>query len=208
MNLDEFKELWQSHLNTELKLNLLSDEEISHMLQQRSQSALGKINRSIQLEIGLVILLCLIGGGWLYTRETELGWFEKLIVPVYLICSALFYWIKYKAINRRSITTENLKDSLSSIIKTVGVFMRIYFYTIVFIVPLLASGGILYGMAAGGEDTGRSISDLSTKWWAIIGAVMVVYSITAVWASRWYINTIYGVHYRELKICLEELEQE
>ena len=208
MNLEEFKELWQSHLNSEVEFKLLSDDEISQMLQQRSQSALGRINRNIMLEMGLVILIGFVAGVWLYLRETELNWIEKLIVPFYIISSGFFYWIKYKALNRRSITTENLKDSLTNVTRTMSIFMQIYLYAIVVFVPALASGGILYGLYAGGEGTGKTIAELSAKWWAIIVVVMVVYSIIAVWASRWYVNKIYGVHFRELKLCLAELEHE
>ena len=45
----------------------------------------------------------------------------------------------------------------------------------------------------------------ATAW--VVGITMVVYSAFAILASRWYVNRLFGVHYRELNLCLQELEE-
>ncbi|MEZ4851966.1 MAG: hypothetical protein R3B93_25860 [Bacteroidia bacterium] len=85
--------------------------------------------------------------------------------------------------------------------------MKIYFYSIVILVPLLGSGGILYGFYKGGNQSGRDMENIPTEVWGVVGVTMIVYSALAILASRWYVNRLFGVHYRELNLCLQELEE-
>lgn len=207
MELDELKDIWKVQTEAEAIEMHVSPEEVSGMLQGRTRSVLGRINRNIVIETVMVILLGMVGAIWLYTRESELHPLEHALIPTYVIGSAVFYWYKYRMLNRIAVTTENLKDALTQLTNTMGTYMKIYFYGIITLVPALGVGGILYGFFKGSRDAGEEWEELPLEVWVILGITMVIYSVFAVFFSRWYLDKMYGVHYRELNLCLQELRE-
>jgi cation transport ATPase len=207
MNLDELKHIWKAHTDHAASVSQVSISEIQRMIQQRSQSALAKINRNMALDL---LAMTLVGGAlifWMWQNDFSFNTAEIIVMSAIIIGISLFYWQKYRLLNRASLTTDNLKDSLTEITRVLGIFMKIYFYSIVILVPLLGSGGILYGFYKGGNQSGRDMENIPPEVWGIVGITMIVYSALAVLASRWYVNRLFGIHYRELNLCLQELEE-
>ena len=207
MNFDELKHIWKAHTDQHESESRVSISEIQRMIHSRSQSALVKINRNMVLDL---IAMTVVGGAlifWMWRNDFSFNMTEILVMSAILIGIGLFYWQKYRLLNRPSLTTDNLKDSLAEITRVLGIFMKIYFYSIVILVPLLGSGGILYGFYKGGNQSGRDMENIPTEVWGVVGVTMIVYSALAILASRWYVNQLFGVHYRELNLCLQELEE-
>lgn len=205
MNLDELKYLWSTHTDAELESRHLSEMQIYELLQQRSNSALGRINRNIKIEMAVVILLGALAMTLLFTRDSTISWIEKIVIPLYVLASGLFYWTKYRALNRSPITTENLNEALRQITQTMGIYMKVYLYAVVFLIPLLGSGGVLYGFYKGRQEHGEGLEGVPMELWLLLVVCMLAYSGLAAWGGKWYINRLYGVHYKELMSCREEL---
>ena len=207
MNLDELKHIWKAHTDAAEMISRVSTSEIQRMLHQRSESALAKINRNMVLDLTAMAIVAGAMIWWMSSNDFSFNLTEMLVMGAIVLAIGVFYWQKYRMLNRVSLTTDNLKDSLTEVTRTLGIFMKIYFYSIVIFVPLLGSGGILYGFYKGGEQSGKDMSNIPPEIWGVVGITMVVYSAFAILASRWYVNRLFGVHYRELNLCLQELEE-
>lgn len=207
MNLEELKYIWQEHTETESRTRQVPIDDLRAMLHIRSQSALSKINRNILLDMGAFSVMMLIGGFVLLRNSNRTEWWEIALTVMLVTAAGLFYWKKYQSLNRASISTDNLKDSLISVTQTLDFYMKVYFYMIVLVVPVLGSGGILYGFYKGGQDAGRNLSDVPAEVWGIVLVTSLVYSALAVLASRWYVHRMFGIHHEELKACLNELSE-
>ncbi|MDX2249291.1 MAG: hypothetical protein SF052_21055 [Bacteroidia bacterium] len=207
MNFEELKYIWQEHSDAASETMQVSASQIHSMLQARSKSALDKINRNLLIDLSAFILLILSGTGWVLYSHTPLTSFEMVFLGLTIFTSGFFYWRKFRALNRVSITTDNLRASLSAITHTLDFYMKLYFYLVVIAVPVMGSGGMLYGFYKGSQEDGRTLEEVTPAIWMLLVGLMVVYSTLAVLASRWYVQRMFGVHYQELKTCLRELEE-
>lgn len=204
MELDELKYLWQNALDPEERQAAIEPAEIRRMLRSRSMSALGKINRNIWLETGLVIIFGLIGGWYVFSQpaphELEIG-----LLGGYIVGSLIFYYFKYRSLNRKTLQEGNLRESLAYTVQSLGQFMRVYYYVFVPLIPLMSGVGMLYGFKEGAQSNGESLETIPLQVWGVLIVVMVIYMAIGYFATRWYVNRLYGRHYQELSICLDEL---
>ncbi|MEZ4826889.1 MAG: hypothetical protein R3C61_11500 [Bacteroidia bacterium] len=207
MNLEELKYIWQEHSDEAVETMQVNAAEIRAMLQSRSKSALFKIKRNIALDLGAFFLLCIAGLAWIFTSNIYLSPAEIAAICLFAATSLVFYTFKLRALNRVAITSDNLRTSLSAITGTLDNYMKLYRLLVVYFVPVLGSGGVLYGAYKAGQEDGRTLADIPPAVWALLFVVMILYSVFAVFASRWYVHKMFGIHYQELKACLNELEE-
>jgi p-aminobenzoyl-glutamate transporter AbgT len=202
MELDDLKYIWQEE--TSSLASRVSSPQIRAMLQRRSQGALSKINRSILLE---VVLLFVIGGTSLYWMvETGVKtWFIGGF-GLFLLSSFGFYAYKYRSLNQELLEPGNLYETLRHTTGRMGQFMRFYFYFSL-IIPLLSSGGLIFGFLEGLKEAGSSLEEISLEGWLVLMGVMFAYGALSFWFVRWYIRRLYGRHYQVLLSCLEELKE-
>ncbi|MEL6671811.1 MAG: hypothetical protein AAFR61_06450 [Bacteroidota bacterium] len=204
MNLEELKYIWQNQPEEEgLQMG---PEEIAALLRAKSRSTLGRINRNIYLEMAGVTLLGAIA---YYFLGSKYGYNNVwIIVPTlgYILLSALFYRRKYRVLNGVGGEDLSLKESLEKLVAIMRAYMRFYVYAIAAGIPLLSIGGILTGFLEASQEDGRGWEEIPSGVWGIVAAVSFVYVGLAVLASRWYVDRLYGVHYRELKKYLAELQ--
>lgn len=207
MNLEELKYIWQEHSDDVSETMQVNAAEIHSMLHARSTSALEKINRNMMIDMGAFVLITLAGIAWGLYSNTTFTHFEILVLCLFMLGSIFFYWRKFRALNRISITSGNLRASLSEITRTLDFYAKLYMYLVVYAVPVLGAGGVFYGFYKGSQEDGRTLSDVTPAVWTLLVVVMILYAAFAVAASRWYVNKMFGVHYQELKSCLRELEE-
>ncbi|MEZ4772825.1 MAG: hypothetical protein R3D00_06535 [Bacteroidia bacterium] len=207
MNLEELKYIWQEHADDVSETMQVNASEIHAMLHARSKSALDKINRNMMIDLGGFVLITLGGIAWALYSNTVFNNFEIGVLCLMVLGSVLFYWNKFRALNRVSITTGNLRSSLEEITTTLDFYVKLYFYLVVYAVPVLGAGGVFYGFYKGSQEEGRTLSDVTPAIWALLFVIMILYAGFAVVASRWYVRKMFGIHCQELKDCLKELEE-
>ncbi|MEL6255494.1 MAG: hypothetical protein AAFR87_26045 [Bacteroidota bacterium] len=207
MNLEELKEIWSSHSSDLSRDQYLNHRQIQLLLERRSQGALSRINRNILIE---VLASAMLGIGlvyWLWTRKEEVATWEIILFSIMFMGTGLFYYYKYKALNRNDLHSDNLMESLESITRNMGTYMRGYLYAVIFLVPTLAFTGGYYGLYVRRLSTGSEDPILSGEGWFLFGAGMLLYAIFAIFGTNWYYRRLYGRHYQELKQCLAELKE-
>ncbi|MEM7367114.1 MAG: hypothetical protein AAF587_00865 [Bacteroidota bacterium] len=206
MEFDELKTIWQSHTATLVEIGHRSAADIGHMLRQRSRTALSKINRSIGIEIGILLAFALLSVWQLVRQESSLD-LLAIIMLCFVGASMIFYSWKYRRLNRISIETSNLKEALSRTTMTMAGYMKLYSYAGMILVPAMGAAGVLYGVHVAAQDNGKTLSELPMSAWGIIVLVMSIYAGLSILFTKWYVRKLYGVHYDELKACLEELQE-
>lgn len=206
MELDALKSIWQSHTALLTEAGRRSEADIRRIIRQRSRRALSKINRSIAIEVGLLIAL----GIWtIRNLLVEDTWqLASWISLVFIIASLGFYAWKYRQLNRVQFESANLKEALMLTTQTMAGYMRLYYYAGMIVVPVLGVSGVLYGVYVAAGEEGKTLGDLSLHTWLVIGAVMAVYAALTILFTRWYVQKLYGVHHQELQACLLELTEE
>ncbi|MEM6805425.1 MAG: hypothetical protein AAF696_28765 [Bacteroidota bacterium] len=207
MNLEELKEIWDLHADQLGPDRHFEKAEIHLMLQKRSRGALSKINRNIFLELAACALLGIGVVYWLWTRKETVSNWEIWGFSLLFLFTGFFYYFKYKSINREEIQKDNLLENLEYLTQKMGTYMRLYLYSVIFLVPTLAFSGGYYGLYIRRLSLESSEPILSGKAWFFFGAGMLLYAILAVLVTNWYLRKVYGTHYRELKACLTELQE-
>ena len=204
MNLDELKILWQEHSAHEVETFWLRQDEIQRMLRQKGKTALGKIQRNIKLEMGAVVILGLLG---LWPGENGIQPWAVIVVSVYILASGLFYWYKYRALNRADIANGNLREAFEQLTKTMGRYMKIYRWIVIAFIPLIGIGSILAGFMMALQDDGKSLAEVPVFVFGILLLIGLIYAVLASLFTRWYLQRLYGRYYQALKECLRELNE-
>ncbi len=202
MDLDELKSLWQEERNQSTDH---SEEEIRAMLFTRSNSAMSRIHRNIVVEGILTILMGLFGlTVWLGGEERfEFLW---IFLAALGLLGSIFYVRKYRQLKEVRLSAEDLKSTLQQNAAIMGSYMRFYHYYSVLLIPILSMSGVLYGYSVGAAEEGRTFADLSMTEWGILLGIGITYVAISYFAVRWYIDRLYGRHFREMKSCLKELD--
>lgn len=205
MNLDELKNIWQEQ-TASLEGYQLEEQELSGMLEGRSKTLLNKINRNIMIEMGVVVVLTLLGLAWLRFQGPGVGMSEWIASLGYVVFSGIFYGIKYKSLNRGRLRTYTLKEALRHIVRVMRIFMRLY-YGLSYMLPIFVMGGGLMGLKMEKEAMGESLADVSSQTWVAFTLTMLVVGFASIALIRLYVKWLYGKHYYELRMCLNELEE-
>jgi hypothetical protein len=176
------------------------------MLEGRSKTLLNKINRNIMIEMAVVVVLTLLGLAWLRFQGPGVGISEWIASLGYVVFSGVFYGIKYRSLNRGRLRTYTLKEALRHIVRVMHIFMRIY-YGLSYMLPIFVMGGGLMGLKMEKEAMGESLADVSSQTWIAFTLTMLVVGFASIALIRLYVKWLYGKHYNELRMCLNELEE-
>jgi hypothetical protein len=206
MNLDELKHIWKEGSAAQ-QVEKLEAQEILGLLKGKSQSLLNKINRNILIEMGVVVLLTLF---FLFNQQASEGgvsageWWLSL---GYVLFSAVFYGIKYQSLNHGKLRTRNLKSALKHIVRVMRIYMNIYYWSSYLLLPALSSLGFFMGLTQGLAENGKTLADLSPERWGLVILILGIFNFIGIGLVRLYVRWLYGRHYKELKACLQELDE-
>lgn len=203
MNLDELKILWDSQ-EQGVSADRVSRDEVLALLEGKGKSALGRINRNILIEMGVVALFGILWILMLLSKATPPSGLEIGSVFLYVVLSALFYSWKFSSLNAAKLEGKNLKSALQHTVKVMRRFMRIYYWAGWVLVPLFVPIGLLYGVV----HDGLELSEVPTAGWIRLGIVAVVFTAISIVFVKWYVQKLYGKHYKVLQGALSELEEE
>ncbi len=201
MELDDLKEIWQSHHHTLEH----SETEIKKLLSHKTSGILSKINKSIWFE-GLITLALFFVCVWLLIVDvqSELMLFSMVLIILLL----LNYIVKYRVLNNIIAEEETLKKSLDRLIYILDTYLKSYqilgWITIVGV-------GISYAYNIYIEYLAYLENKKTLNEFLFISGFLIsfyiVYNIAFYYFVKWYYDYFYGKYLQNLKDCYHELEE-
>lgn len=189
MELDDLQSIWKKgHQNLSIQ-QVHSPQEIQELLSKKTKGILSNINKSIFIEVILMLLVCVYSIFAFYSIDKR---FSAMMFGLMLI-SLGHYYIKYRLLNYTS--SNNLKNSLQRIIKITGRYLYVY------------QGSVWVTLAILGWGGGSILSEKNWSWWftgILVGGIGVFFYLV----FQWYLDLLYGRELKALQQCLYELERE
>ena len=192
MDIDNLKSTWQA-LQTQSE-PVLENEQIRKLLRGKANDSISKIKRSILIEAAFVVVLSVF---LMFNQQ----WFYSPFVIPYLgfvmVLSLIWYTFKYLKIRKINLQ-ENLKQTLSKLISTLDLYLKVYLY-----------GSLALGVFA--AILPLLWKNVSFEDFTLARVLLIVIStLVAVpayyFVIKWYIKNLYGNYVEELKEELKELE--
>jgi len=205
--MDELKTLWKEHQSGLRDSREIDRKMFKAVIKSRSRSALARIKRNIWVEIFAIVLpMWLLWSYVMWRGESQHLLLLGLLFPA--ILALIFYGSKLYLLQQNPVEAANLKQSLRKSVWLMGSFMRIYWVIGSILIPLMAMGGVVAGFGHSALGSGQNLSSISLKTYTFLGIGGLVYAYLAHRFFRWYVDKLYGEHYRELKSCLSEVEED
>jgi hypothetical protein len=203
MELDNLKELWQQ-LDTE---KIHGDEqEITRIIQQRSQSPVAKMKRNLLIELIVVIVLYSIAI-WNF-MSTSMGRYSEIAILLLFVglLFLFYYYKKNRLLKQMQCVTCEVRSNLQRQLTTLEKYVQFYFVcgTILTPVAYFASGAIVMlnypnEAVASGFTASRS--------YILFIAIGLLITIGSYFLNKWYIRKLYGQHIKRLRILLHQMEE-
>ncbi len=192
MELDDFdlKDVWQKG-NHNTQKTIHSQADISQMLKKSTASTLGKINKSIFIEAGLMLVMSVVVGVLL----------ENIILGVVIsLVSAVYYFFKYKILNY--VPNKSIKKTVN---RLVTIFQR---YLIAYYLLLWGCMGFV------GSTFFISFRKYLQKYTdqnfytqiALDGVITILIVALFYFAGKYYLKLLYGNYFEELQKYKKELD--
>ncbi len=192
MDIDNLKSTWQA-LQTQSE-PVLENEQIRKLLRGKANDSISKIKRSILIEAAFVVVLSVF---LMFNQQ----WFYSPFVIPYLgfvmVLSLIWYTFKYLKIRKINLQ-ENLKQTLSKLISTLDLYLKVYLYGSLALGVFAAILPLLWKNVSFEDFT------LTRVLLIVISALVAVPAYYFV--IKWYIKNLYGNYVEELKEELKELE--
>lgn len=192
MDIDNLKSTWQA-LQTQPE-PVLENEQIRKLLRGKANDSISKIKRSILIEAAFVVVLSVF---LMFNQQ----WFYSPFVIPYLgfvmVLSLIWYTFKYLKIRKINLQ-ENLKQTLSKLISTLDLYLKVYLYGSLALGVFAAILPLLWKNVSFEDFT------LTRVLLIVISALVAVPAYYFV--IKWYIKNLYGNYVEELKEELKELE--
>ncbi|MDX2287034.1 MAG: hypothetical protein NW241_22910 [Bacteroidia bacterium] len=207
MEIEELKALWQADTAAQASAHRVSEQDVLHMLERRASVAMRRINRSILIEVVLLVIVTGLSGWWIAGMpDAEQPVRMRWVLGAFAAAMA-FYGYKYFALNRIPITERNLSRVLQRLTRLLQVYMNVY-YVLIALLPLSFGFGMWQGFNMALEADGRGLGDVSAKGWLLLGGVFLAGNAVYLPFCLWYVRMLYGRHFRELKRCYRELMEQ
>lgn len=207
MNLQELKHIWQE-ADSQQEFDHFSTRELRQLLQEKSNRELGRINRTLVWEWGLIALMgALLVAGMVWAGISLATW-EILGIAAFIGVSARFYQVKFRALNENPLTDTTLKAGLKHLILAMDRYIRFYQIVSIFWVPLVAAVSMVYGMSRYANHAGLDMGEIPAFTWGMVGVIMVIFAGGMAVFARWYTRHFYIRRSESLKAALAELSPE
>lgn len=208
MELDELKYQLKNKLSTDHAGR--SNEDIAALLTKRTHSIIGKLKKSLWMEIIFGILIA-VGFGFIgiMSKYVTLRIYFSIFA---VICAAFIVLLVYllRRITHLSNTTLPVKSNLQTIVNIIEDFVKRYFQFTMALIPvcLIFSFLLAYNEPEPvPEVDGLAKSIFSALWQVIVFLViyMAVLTVGIYYFTKWYLKKLYGKYVDQMKECIEEL---
>lgn len=209
MELDELK--YQLNLKLATEHASRTDADIAALLKKKTNSVIGKLKRSLIIEMVLCILFT---AAMIYVCFVTDHWSIRLYFGVFSVLMFLFSFLLYYLYKRtQQLTTsfKPIKHNLQTVISLLEEFVKRYFQFSMALLPIcFVFSLILSSMEPISipEVDKFVLHYFSAKWQVLtfLGVYMIVLAVTLYYFTKWYLKKLYGNYLAELKNCITELE--
>lgn len=210
MELDELKyQLNQKLANDHASR---SNADLSALLKKKTFSVIGKLKRSLIIELVLCILffaamlyVCFVTDYW--SIRLYFGVFTVLLLAMTFI---LFYL--YRRTNELSNADRPVKSNLHTLVSLLEEFVKRYFQFTMALLPICFMFSLILSYAEPieiPEIEKFSIKVFTARWQVMVflGVYMITLAVVLYYFTKWYLKKLYGNYLKELKQYINELDQ-
>ncbi|MDB5211353.1 MAG: hypothetical protein JWQ30_2180 [Sediminibacterium sp.] len=211
MELDELKDQLKNKLAADHSGR--SDSDIAALLNKRTVSVVGKIKKSLRIEIlfgsVFVLLFALFG---IFSGNHALSVYFSVFTIVCAACVLLLTYLLLRTA-RLGGTALPVKSNLQTIVKIIEEYMKRVFQFTMAMIPVCFIFSFVLGYLDSKPPTqAEKFSNVFfTKRWEV-NVFLVVYvigfTIGMYYFSKWFLRKMYGKYVAQLKECINELSEE
>jgi MFS family permease len=211
MELDELKILLKEKLDTQHPEK--STEDISKLLSKHTQSVIGKLKRSLWIEIiaCLVFTLACAAVGVFGKYASLQIYFSIFAILCFLFLPVL--WFLLQKTKKLSNTSLPVKSNLEFLVKILKEYVKRYFQLTMALIPIT----IFIAFSLGYIDENLHNPELHNPFFptitgstlSIIFAIiyLILFSVGMYYVTKWYLKKFYGNYIDELQSLIKELEE-
>lgn len=211
MDLDELKHQLKNKLAADHSGR--SDSDIAALLQNKTRSAVSKLQKSLWIEI----IFCVVGFGvFAYIGLTNSSvifrtYFAIFTILFVVIVPVLVYLLK----RTRSLSNTVLpvKSNLQIIVNLMEELIKRYFQLTMAMIPisLIVCFLLIYqnpSVLDNGPKYGEGFFKSQSYLIAFLVGYVILLTVVVYYTTKWYLRKLYGRYVVQLKECIAELEEE
>ncbi len=182
-----------------------SDADIAALLTKKTSSVIGKLKRSLWIEIICSILVIIVFG---YIGITSNYQSYRIYFSVFTVLSFGFLLLLiylFKRIVRLSSTSLPVKNNLQTIVTVIEEFTKRYFQFTMALIPVCFAFILilLYYDKQVVPSAGVHLARKSL----FVGVYIILLSVFAYKFTRWYLKKLYANYVAQLKECISDLAE-
>jgi|688.fasta_scaffold91781_3 hypothetical protein len=210
MELDELKKSLNKKFETDHLLR--SEEDFAILLQQKANSVISKIRRSLRFEIiSCIVMLLIFATIGFTTKYNSLRIYFISFTVVFIPFTYVFIYLMKKTNQVNNDTP--VRAHLQSIVTLLEEFVKRYFQFIMVLIPVCCIFSSILGYTEKQpiKEIDSFISAYHPKAWIIITGALVYIIGLAVglyYFTKWHLRKLYGKYIIQLKACISELGEE
>lgn len=211
MELDQLKSQINHKLSTDHSGR--SDSDIAALLTRKTNSLVGKLKRSLQIEIiscaAVILVFAYLGIAGPYAALRI--YFSVFTVFALLFLGIIIYLLRRT--NQLSATTLPVKSNLQTIVNIIEDFSKRYFQFTMAMIPIC----FVFAFYLGYQEPKNiaPLNNLSVRFfsetWKIVlfsAIYLPVLFIGGYYFTKWYLRKLYGRFTEQLKACITELSED
>jgi hypothetical protein len=201
MELDELKDLWK---RSDAVFQPKADTELASMLRGSSKSIVGKLKRSVWIELGFTLVSGIVLLIYALTLPSgALKWTSVSILAIFVAYS--FYYVKKLMLLKSFKPTEgNLRVALENLTENLSGYLKFYKRSYTLLYPMYFCLALLFGAIERGFE--RFVTILSEpKTIAYLLGFATLFYVGSTWLVSWVLKKLYGNYLEKLKVLLKDL---
>ncbi|MBW6479549.1 MAG: hypothetical protein K0B37_08985 [Bacteroidales bacterium] len=209
--LNELKKIWDRSFEKEPKAP--DREKLAELVNRRSSSPVGKLKKSLRIEIGAILIAIPLLVAILFRLTEPYFLFNTGILIAVFTSSLVYYFHNLRRLEKIwHHSQENIHQSIRSTLMLVKFFRKVYFWMNLILFPFGIYFGYIVGFGLGSD--GQRVSSLPVfenlpflMALSLIGLIIVVLFGLFYVFLKWYVKKLYDVHINKLEEIDHELTE-
>jgi hypothetical protein len=201
MELDELKNLWKK---SDVSFPKKGEAELATMLRGQSKSVVGKLKRSVWLEMIFTLIAGLILLVYSFSLANGAIKWTCVSILVVFVAYTVYYIKKLMLLNNFNALNENLKVSLESLINNLTSFLKFYKSSYTVLYPVYFCLALMFVAIDRGIDNFLEVL-MKPKTIIFLSVVAGIFYLSSTWLVNWFLKKLYGNHLEKLKTMLAEI---
>ena len=211
MELDELKILLKAKIEEQIPAK--STDELALLLNNKTQSVIEKLRRSLRIEIITAILFTVVFSAvGIFAKYVSLQiYFSAFAFVCFLFIIVL--WFLHKKIKQLSSTPQPVKRNLQTISAILKEYVKRYFQLTMILIPLT----VIISFSLGYSDENLYNPQLhNSGFFTLTGSAVniilifvyiIVFGVSMYYFTKWYLKKLYGNYLEQLQQLITELEE-